>query len=160
MTNLRENPDIQKLPQSVQTKLFSFMDTIPKVKFFKLDGKPKKEWKIFYGDNWDAAWGAARDAAGDAARDAAWDAAGDAAGDFSLEARIIVASDLDYKDKAKHQAHVDARFEVWRKGYGLLCDVNGVLYVYAVKATKTPPTKAEKQLEAKKLKALRADNCT
>ena len=57
MTNLRENPDIQKLPQSVQTKLFSFMDTIPKVKFFKPDGKPKKEGKIFYGDNWGAAWG-------------------------------------------------------------------------------------------------------
>ena len=105
---------------------------------------------------WDAAWDAARDAAGDAAwaaawaaardaaraardaaraaRDAAgdaWDAAGAAARAARLKAYYHIVSDLDFKDKAKHQKHVDARWQVWQKGYGLLCDVNGVLYVYA-----------------------------
>jgi hypothetical protein len=27
----------------------------------------------------------------------------------------------------------DARMRVWKKGYGLSCDVNGKLYVYGVK---------------------------
>ena len=30
----------------------------------------------------------------------------------------------------KHLAHLNARMEVWRKGYGLFGDVKGVLYVY------------------------------
>ena len=29
--------------------------------------------------------------------------------------------------------HVRARWEVWQKGYELDCDVDGVLYVFAVK---------------------------
>jgi hypothetical protein len=35
----------------------------------------------------------------------------------------------------KHIAHVNARMEVWRKGYGLYCDVNGVLYCYGVRTS-------------------------
>jgi hypothetical protein len=31
----------------------------------------------------------------------------------------------------KYLCHLNARMEVWRKGYCLLCDVNGTLYVYA-----------------------------
>ena len=31
----------------------------------------------------------------------------------------------------KHIDHANARWEVWQKGYALLCDVQGVLYVYA-----------------------------
>ena len=30
----------------------------------------------------------------------------------------------------KHFMHMNSRMEIWRKGYGLLCDVNGILYVY------------------------------
>ena len=51
-------------------------------------------------------------------------------------ARLLVVDDLNYKDKAKHVAHVEARIEVWKKGYGLLCDVEGVLYVYAPESAK------------------------
>jgi hypothetical protein len=75
---------------------------------------------------WDAAWYAAKDAARDAAKDAARDAARDAA----LYADFIVVSDLDFKDKKKHEAHVKARWEVFQKGYALICDINGVFYVY------------------------------
>ena len=173
---------IKALPGAVRNRLSKFIfDEIPKVKFFKPDGKPKKEWKMFYGDTWDAArdaardaaggaawgaardaawdaargaarvaaWGAARDAARGAARDAAWDAAWgaarvtatdaargaaeDASWDAALIARFKVVDDLNFKDKAKHLAHAKARWEVWQKGYGLLCDVDGVLYVYAKK---------------------------
>lgn len=31
----------------------------------------------------------------------------------------------------EHVNHVRARVDVWRKGYALLCDVDGELYVYA-----------------------------
>ena len=100
----------------------------------------------------DAAWAAARDAAGDAAGDVAWDvawdvardvaraaawdvardaaraAAWDAARDAALMARMEIVKDL--KIDKKHIAHAKARWEVWQKGYALLCDVNRVLYVY------------------------------
>ena len=126
-------PEIRALPKAVQRKLDSFIfKEIPKVPFFKPDGKPKPEWKMFYGDTWGAARGAAWDAAWDAARDAARrDAARrDAARDAALISDYLITSDLDFKDKAKHLAHAKARWEVWQKGYGLLCDVDGVLYVY------------------------------
>jgi hypothetical protein len=81
----------------------------------------------------DDAWDAAGDAAGAAARAAAWaaarDAAWDAAWDASLVARIIICKGL--KLDAKHIRYAKARWNVWLKGYGLYCDINGVLYVYA-----------------------------
>jgi hypothetical protein len=156
-TDFENKPEIKALPEAVQKKLVSFIYTeIPKIPFFKPDGKPKKEWKIFYGDTWDAAYGAAygaaRDAAYGAARDAtrgaAWDAAYDAAydaasgaawgaaRDAAIMSDYLITSDLKFKDKDKHLKHVLARWEVWQKGYGLLCDVDGVLYVYDVKLKK------------------------
>jgi len=81
---------------------------------------------------WDAAWGAARDAARGATRGAAWDAAWDAAWGVARGAAcfcsLFVCMDLDIN--FKHFEHMNKRMEVWRKGYGLLCDVDGVLYVY------------------------------
>jgi hypothetical protein len=81
----------------------------------------------------DAAWAAAWDAAWDAAKDAAWAAAGDAAGDAAwdaaLYARVIFICD-GLKLAEKHKTHIKKRMEVWQKGYGLLCDVNGKLFVY------------------------------
>ena len=98
---------------------------------------------------WDAAWDAARVAArvaaGDAARDAARDAAGDAAGDAARAAAwdaawtaardaalytrgIFICDGLKLEDS--HKVHIRKRMEVWQKGYGLYCDINGVLYCY------------------------------
>ncbi len=77
---------------------------------------------------WAAAWAAARAAAGDAAGAAAGDAAGAAAGDAALMARVLICSGT--KLDKKHIKHAQARWRVWQKGYGLLCDVNGVLFVY------------------------------
>ena len=57
----------------------------------------------------------------EAARAAAWDAA--------LYARSIIAGD---KLAKKHRDHIEARWRVWQKGYALLCDVNGTLYVYSI----------------------------
>ncbi len=80
-----------------------------------------------------AAMDAARDAAWDATRDAAsdatWDAASDAAWDATLYARIIfLCADLEIDEK--HVEHVKKRWAVWEAGYGVLCDVDGVLYCY------------------------------
>ena len=197
------------IPKVQQKRLKDFIEKeIPKTRFFKPDGKPRKEWKVFYGKTLgaaldaardaagdaaldaagdaalDAAWGAALDAARGAARDAAWGAAGGAARDAAwgaaggaawgaargaardaawgaawdaargaaldaargaardaargaaLISDYIIVADLKFKDKKKHLVHVKARWEVWQKGYGLLCDVDGVLYVYAIGSPK------------------------
>ena len=190
-----KNDEIKKLPSENQKKLADFLATIPKIPYLKPDGKPKKEWKVFYGRTWNAAWdaasGASRDTAMNTASNAAWDttwnttinavkkaasgasrdtasniasdaarnaamnaildtasnaawdtneAASGAAWDTALIARFIVVEDLEFKDKEKHLAHAQARWEVWKKGYGLLCDVDGVLYVYAIKTPKNENT--------------------
>ncbi len=105
-----------------------------------------------------AASTAARDAARAAARDAAWDAAASAAARVSanaaasaaawaaasaaasaaawaadsaaaLYARIIfLCAGLEI-DK-KHVDYIKKRWEVWEAGYGVLCDIDGVLYCY------------------------------
>ena len=85
----------------------------------------------------DAAWNATEDAALDAARnatrnvalDAVRNAAWDAAGDAALMAHAIITSGLNNVDE-KHRAHARARWDVWKRGYGLWGDVGGVLYVY------------------------------
>jgi len=120
----------------------SFVDTIPDIPYFQPQGDPDPSWNVFdtWAAAWDAAragdaaraWAAARDAAWDAARDAAGDAAGDAAllaaaGDAALLAQCLTVADLI--DTA-HLDHVTARLDVWKRGYGLLCDVDGVFYVY------------------------------
>jgi hypothetical protein len=77
----------------------------------------------------DAAWVAARAAAGDAARAAAGVAARAAAWDAALYSRGIFICD-GLKLAEKHKTHIKKRMEVWKKGYGLLCDVGGKLYCY------------------------------
>jgi hypothetical protein len=115
--------------------LDSFLAEINIVKWFKQHGKPLKKWKIFYGKDWAAAGAAARAAAWDAARaaagDVAWDAARAAARAAACKAQYAVCTGL--KIDPKHIKHIEDRWEVWKRGYGLLCDVNGVLYVYGVK---------------------------
>ena len=61
-------------------------------------------------------------------------AAGDAARAAELMAAIAVCDGLNVDQK--HVDHIKARWRVWQKGYALLCDVNGVLYVYAAEAGK------------------------
>ena len=91
-----------------------FLASIKQVKFFSTCGKPRKSWKMFE--------------TRDAARDAAWDAARDAARDAQLLISMEIISDL-HIDK-KHRKHARDRWEVWQRGYGLLCDVGEELYCY------------------------------
>ena len=122
--------------------VLNFIKSIPKVKFFSMKGKIQTAWHVSYGKNWDAAGDAAWGAARDAVRDAEWDAAGDAAGDANLFARCLLVKD---KIAKKHFKHAMARWKVWQAGYGLKCDVNGKLYVYAIKKPKP-----KKETEVKK----------
>ena len=96
----------------------AFVDSLPSVAWLKPDGAPDPAWKLFASPSRAAAWAAARAAA--------WAAAGAAAGEAALLAQCIVA-----ELTGPHMDHAQARMEVWRKGYALLCDVNGALYVYA-----------------------------
>ena len=110
-----------------------WIETLKEIAWLKPDGKPNKEWKLFEtraaarAAACDAAWDAARDAACDAAWDAARAAARDAAGDAVLYGRALVS---EWNFESKHRTHIKQRMEVWQKGFGLLCDVDGVLYVY------------------------------
>jgi len=44
---------------------------------------------------------------------------------------MLILLGKDCKLDKKHKDHIKARWEVWTKGYGLYCDMNGKLYVYA-----------------------------
>ena len=98
---------------------------------------------------WDVAWDAARVVAYDAAciaaygvvrnvtrgaaRDAARDIAYDAAYDASLDAAQYCASVYvlaGVEMPPHHAEYIRTRFELWRHGYGVVCDVDGVLYCY------------------------------
>lgn len=86
-----------------------FTASIKAIPYLKPDKKPDPLWKLY--------------PTRDVARDAAWGAARDAA----LFAMILVSG---IEKESKHYRHVLARMNVWEKGYGLLCDVGGVLFVY------------------------------
>ena len=100
----------------------AFIAEIQSIRWFDNHDAPLPHWKVF--ESRDAARAAAWDAAGDAAGDAAWDAAGAAA----LYARVLVCGGLYLAQK--HIDHATARMEVWKRGYGLACDIARVLYVY------------------------------
>lgn len=110
-------------------------------------------WDAAWDDVWDASrdaaraankynvWVAAREAAHDAAKaaviDAAWDdarfAAHDAAWDAAWDAGYHFAMYFacgDLKIDEKHREHIRKRFAIWQHGYGVLCDVNGIIYAY------------------------------
>ena len=110
--------------------LMQFLAELPTVPWFQADGHPDQRWRLFLRQNITAARDAAWDAARDAARDAAWAAAMDAARDAACVAVLYVCDGLPLD--AYQLALLRARLAVWKKGYGLLCDVNGVLYVYGV----------------------------
>ena len=59
-TKLMSKPEIKALPEAVQKQLRTFMNSIPKTKWYQPDGKPNPEWRVFYGDTWDSAWASAR----------------------------------------------------------------------------------------------------
>lgn len=88
------------------------------MKWFDVSGEYPECVKMF--DTWDAA----SDAAGDAASDAAWAAASDAA----LMARIFVCDGLELDQK--HIEYAKLRWSIWKSGYGVYCDINGVLCCY------------------------------
>jgi len=94
-----------------------YIKSIADIKWFA-NQKPLEHWQLF--DNRAAARGAARAAA----RAAAWDAARDA----SLVARIKICTGI--KLSKKHTKHAEDRWEVWKRGYGLFCDIEGKFFVY------------------------------
>ena len=121
-----------------------FVKSIANVPWFQ-NGVADPTWRVFdtrvaawdaardaarvaaWGAAWDAAWGAAWVAAQDAARDAAWDAAWDAARDAKLLAACIAA----WNDASEHHTqYALRRWAIWQAGYGLLCNIDGVFYVY------------------------------
>ncbi len=131
-----------------------FVASINDVRWFDPQGDPDPAWRVFptraaawdaarttdwgsarttdWGSAWDAGRAAAQDAGRAAARDAAWDAAGAAAWAAAwaagLMAQIAVCNGLPLDQR--HIDHARARWEVWQRGYGLLCDVDGQLHVY------------------------------
>ena len=194
-----------KIPESIIEREVKAIERIQNARFLHPDGKPLKEWKIFYGNTWGAAWKAAlaaasgaklnakcgdmcdvaRAAAIKAERDIAWRAtsvamqnaanyafnnavqaiAGSeklakhhiefadhaalrAAYDAQFMGGLILASDLPLwvvargthrivpfsADNKSYLALAAAHMKVWMKGYALVGDVDGVMYVCAIKS--------------------------
>jgi len=82
----------------------------------------------------EAAWAAARSEAPDTAWAGPWDAAWHAA-DYA--AVCIVCGDLFVA--REHLQTIERRLDVWRKGYALMAEVGGTLYVYAAHTAILPP---------------------
>lgn len=81
----------------------------------------------------DAAMGVAWSVARDVAKDTVWNIARDAALDVAMDAVLFVCvlyvcDGLDIDEK--HREHAKLRMDVWKHGYGVYCDVDGVLYCY------------------------------
>lgn len=51
--------------------------------------------------------------------------------DVALSACLKLVGDLDYLDKADHEAHMTERMEIRQKGYCIVAYVNGIPYAYA-----------------------------
>jgi hypothetical protein len=121
-----------------------FIAAIKQVKFMDNHGIIKPEWKVF--DTRDQARDQAGAQAGaqalaqaraqalaqaraqalaQALAQARAQALDQAGTDFALYASCLIAD-----PGLPHSKHATDRLDVWLQGYGLLCDVNGVLYVY------------------------------
>jgi len=120
---LREYP----LPEWWTEAMRFVNEELPNVPWMQRVGPVEPTWRVF--PTLDAAWYAAGVAARAAARAAAGYATRDAARDAALFALThYVCADLPLAQE--HRDHAAARWEVWKRGYGLLGDVEGVLYVY------------------------------
>ena len=123
-----------EMPEYWQRAVKFVNEELPAVKWFQPSAAPSGAWKLFLGSDVAAARDAARDAARAAAGDAAGAAARAAAGAAARAAAWAcnfqsIVHDLDIDQK--HRDHVASRWSAWTSGYGVSCDVDGVLYCYA-----------------------------
>lgn len=103
------------------------------IKYFSNSGNIDPEWKIFDTREaaQDAAQAAVREAAWEAAWAAAWEAVRAAVGAAAWDAALLARCEIvGFLDDNQFKIHAQKRMDVWRAGYGLLCDVGRVLYVY------------------------------
>jgi len=136
-------------PLKAEWQIFDTMDTAwSKARNTAKDAFWSKAWNTAWNAACSAVWNiskdTARNAVKDAAKDAAWNAASsavwntgkdivwsipwNAAKDAALYAQMLIC--LDFNLEKRHIDHIKACWETWKRGYGLLCDVNGTLYVY------------------------------
>ena len=94
-------------------------------------------WDIARDATWnaarDTAWRTVRDAVGNAARRAARDSIGNAARNAAWDAALyanVLFTCAGLNIDQRHIDHVKKRWSVWEAGYGIYCDVGGVLYCY------------------------------
>ena len=123
-----------------------FLASISKIKWFGNHRPLKAEWQIFdtmdtawskarntakdafWSKAWNTAWNAACSAVWNTGKDIVWSIPWNAAKDAALYAQMLIC--LDFNLEKRHIDHIKACWETWKRGYGLLCDVNGTLYVY------------------------------
>ena len=93
-------------------KLLSLINEVKSIGYMDNHGEPLPEWKLY-----DTS-GAIRDAIRGAVWDAVWDA------------RLYILVNSLPNMQREHIDHINKRMEVWKRGYGCYCDVNGELYCY------------------------------
>jgi hypothetical protein len=92
-------------------------------------------WDWAWDQAWSQAWDWARTQAGTQTRTQAWDQAWtqarDQAWDWARDqANVISSVIIDGYESTIWYDYFKRRFAIWEAGYGCLCDVNGVFYVY------------------------------
>lgn len=108
-----------------------------------------RAWNAEWNKAWNAVWDVSPDGkkelildkirtvAMDAVRDRTNGAAPTAEWDAALMATYLLSNSWNTENREAHLAYVLERWNVWQKGYGALCDLDGVLYVY-FEMPKTP----------------------
>ena len=94
------------------TAVEDFLATMPTVPWFRPTAPPDPAWRHF--PDWASARASARASAGASA---------------GLLAAMLCVCDRDDVPQAS-RGHAAQRWRVWTMGYGLTCDVDGVLYTY------------------------------
>ncbi len=102
------------LPKDLQDEFYDFLLNIKGTKFFKPDGRPNPEWKVFYGSTIAEAW----ETALDAARAEAWDAAKNTA--------LVTVRDAAWTSAfgaARDAAHDASRSRAWSVAWDTVRDI-------------------------------------
>ena len=121
-------------------KLLELIEEVKSINYMDNHGEPLPDWHMF--DNRDdvryavrdtvmdtvrdtvrdAVWNAVRDAVLNAVRDTVWDAV--------LDSRLYIFVNTLPNMKPEHIDYINRRMDVWKRGYGCYCDVDGELYCY------------------------------
>jgi len=132
------NSPFATIPEEGTRRIRELLEQIPKIPWFQNVGGLPDNVMLFETSeaagnaakaaSGGAVWNADSNAAWDVVWDDTWVSACDASRDAALLAGIHACDGLDIAPE--HVEHAERRWAVWCAGYGVWCDVGGLLYAY------------------------------